>query len=218
MTQENLERLLAKGCDALHLSPTPTQTQQLIRYIHTLHQWNQAYNLTAVRQTENMMQRHVLDTLAVLNPLQPYPAKQIADIGSGAGIPGLILAIMQPETEVFLVESIGKKCRFLRHTVTLLGLAERVKVIQQRVEQWQPEKPVPMIICRAFTALENFTKITQHLGNESSVWLAMKTLPVDDEIKQLPDNFKLKKQITLTVPYEPATRCLLVLQRLHTPC
>lgn len=217
MTQENLEDLLAKGCDALHLSLTPTQTQQLISYIQTLHQWNQAYNLTAVRQIEVMMQRHVIDSLSILKSVQSSHPKQIADIGSGAGIPGIVLAIMLPETEVFLIESIGKKCRFLRHVTTILALSERVQVIQQRVEQWQPEKPLSMIICRAFTALENFTKITQHLGDDSSTWLAMKTLPVKEEVQQLPENFILKEQITLTVPYEPARRCLLVLQRRYLP-
>lgn len=212
--EQQLKSLLNVGCETLNLSPTSEQTEQLIRYTMELHKWNQTYNLTAVREPQEMMKRHILDALSVLDHVEAYQPTHVADIGTGGGIPGIILAIMMPATHVYLVESIGKKCRFLRHVVSTLGLSPRVNVVQQRVEQWQPEPLMSVIICRAFTSLENFTKITQHLGDADSVWLAMKSAHTDEERQALPNTFTLQQNMTLNVPFEDAGRHLLVLQKL----
>lgn len=213
MTSEQLTLLLTAGCNELSLSPTVEQREQLVAYTTELHKWNKTYNLTAVRTLDDIMKRHIFDALSVLTQVQSYHPKHIADIGTGGGIPGVILAIMLPEAHIYLVESIGKKCRFLRHVVAQLGLSSRITVVQQRVEQWQPNEPMTVIICRAFTSLENFTKITQHLGDKNSAWLAMKSAHTEQEIAELPKQFMLQDNITLNVPYETAGRHLLVLAK-----
>ncbi len=202
--------ILSEGCQALGLALSEQQAQQLVKYVETLNQWNKTYNLTAVRNPEEMMKRHVLDALSVIHYVEKIPHQSIADIGTGGGVPGIILAILFPESEIYLVESIGKKCRFLRQAITVLQL-KNAQVVQQRVEQWQLEQPLAIIICRAFTSLENFTTITQHLGDTSTQWLAMKSAYTAEEELQLPSNFRLINNQQLDVPFEEAQRHLLVI-------
>lgn len=210
---DRFSHILQRGCEQLNLAPSEKQIEQLITYVTELHKWNKTYNLTAVRDPEEMIKRHLFDALSVLDHVQSYQPSHIADIGTGGGIPGIVLAIMLPETHVYLVESIGKKCRFLRHVTAQLGLSSRVNVVQQRVEAWQPQPHVPVIICRAFTSLQNFTTITQHLGNADSVWLAMKSAHTAEEIQALPAPFVLHENHVLHVPEEVAERHLLVLKQ-----
>lgn len=210
---DRFSHILQLGCEQLNLAPSEKQIEQLITYVTELHKWNKTYNLTAVRAPEEMIKRHLFDALSVLDHVQSYQPSHIADIGTGGGIPGVVLAIMMPETHVYLVESIGKKCRFLRHVTAQLGLSSRVNVVQQRVEAWQPQPHVSVIICRAFTSLQNFTTITQHLGNADSVWLAMKSAHTAEEIQALPAPFVLHENHVLHVPEEVAERHLLVLKQ-----
>lgn len=209
----NIENILKTGCEQLAISLTDMQVQQLVRYAQELEKWNKTYNLTAVRELDAIMKRHVLDALSVIKSVEALAPKTLADIGTGGGVPGVILAIVFPELRVYLVESIGKKCRFLRHVTTVLGLASRVEVVQQRVEAWQVEAPLSIVICRAFTSLENFTTITRHLGDEQTTWLAMKADNTDAEAAQLPDDFAITDDVVLKVPFEDAGRHLLVLRK-----
>lgn len=211
--QAALAKLLASGCKQLSLALTEAQTQQLLDYTAALEKWNKTYNLTAVRDTESMMKRHVLDALSVVASVRKQQPKTLADIGTGGGVPGIILAIALPDLQVFLIESIGKKCRFLRHIVSELGLQTRVNVVQSRVERWQPDAPLSAIICRAFTSLDNFTTITRHLGDEQTVWWAMKSAYTEAEERELASDFVLHNNLTLHVPFETAERHLLVLRR-----
>lgn len=215
--QTPLSALLTSGCEQLGLALTETQTQHLLAYIEALEKWNKTYNLTAVRDSETMLKRHVLDALSVVKLVRQQQPATLADIGTGAGIPGVILAIMLPELQVFLVESIGKKCRFLRHVINVLAIKSRVHVVQQRVEDWQPQATLgtsmSVVICRAFTSLNNFTTITRHLGDENTVWLAMKSAYTAEEERNLTADFILEDNMTLNVPFESAGRRLLVLRR-----
>ncbi len=208
-----LRAILSTGLEKLDLTLSNAQIEQLLHYTQELEKWNKTYNLTAIRDVEAMLKRHVLDALSVVNPIGKYQPKTLADIGTGGGIPGIILAIAFPELQVYLIESIGKKCRFLRHITNALGISRRVQVIQQRVEQWQPNDYLDIIICRAFTSLDNFANITQHLGNQDSIWLAMKADKTENEVSQLTDDFILQNDMILTVPFETAERHLLVLHK-----
>lgn len=210
-----LADLLAAGCKQLDLTLTEAQTEQLLRYTQELEKWNKTYNLTAVRDSEAMMKRHVLDALSVVKSVEKIHPTTLADIGTGGGIPGVILAVVFPELRVYLVESIGKKCRFLRQVSTVLGLSGRVEVVQQRVEAWHVDSPLSIIICRAFTSLENFTTITRHLGDTQSVWLAMKADNTKAEAEQLPKDFTVVNDETLNVPFEAAERHLLTLKNIN---
>ncbi len=200
----------------LGLALTDKQKAVLVRYVVELHKWNQAYNLTAIRDTEGIMRRHVIDALSIVRYVRKYQPKNIADIGSGAGIPGVVLAIVLPETSLYLVESIGKKCRFLRYVTALLNLDHRVTIVQKRVEQWHPQELFSVITCRAFASLKDFVELTQHLGCRQTVWLAMKSAHTAKERIQLPNNFTLCQNIELDVPFEDAGRHLLIL-KMRTP-
>lgn len=214
MTEQHLTQLLSQAADKLGISVNEQQQTQLLRYAVELEKWNKTYNLTAVRQLDEIVKRHLVDALSVVPKVQALTPKTLADIGTGGGIPGIILAIVLPDLQVDLVESIGKKCRFLRHVISVLELNDRVKVQQTRVEQWHGSAPYSIIICRAFTSLENFTTITRHLGDAHSYWLAMKSAYTAEEA-QLPTDVKLIQNYRLLVPFETAERHLLVLKQHH---
>ena len=169
--QEKLER----GLDALPFAVSAAERAQFVRYLDLLNKWNQVHNLTAVRDAEEQVSRHVLDCLAVL----PYieDAATLADIGSGAGLPALMLAIMRPQLAVTALESNGKKAAFIREAVRVLALAN-VQVVAQRVEDWQAP-PQAVIISRALAAADRFIALTAHLGDANSRWLLMKGREVE---------------------------------------
>ncbi len=190
------------------------QIESLIIYAKELELWNKTYNLTAVKGIENIIKRHIFDSLSVVLEIKNNKINKLADIGCGAGLPGIILAIAIPTLEVYLVESIDKKCRFLRHIIQKLGLNKRVFVISERVEKYQPEFNFEGIICRAFTNLENFVTLTKHLGDNSSLWLAMKSEHTKDEEKLLEKtNFNIIKNILLEVEFTEANRHLILLKK-----
>lgn len=205
-------QLLNDGLNQLSLALTEAQISQLMLYVNELEKWNKAYNLTAVRSIEEIIKRHILDALSVVQLIAEKKPKTLADIGTGGGIPGVILGIVFPKLSIFLVESIGKKCRFLRHVIQKLGLSERVSIIQQRVESWHPTEPLSIIICRAFTSLQNFTTITQHLGDEKTLWFAMKSAHTQAEEQALSQPFMIAENSLLQVPYEAAQRHLIILK------
>lgn len=210
---EQLTALLNDGVKQLSLTLTEMQISQLMCYTQELEKWNKTYNLTAIRNVEDIIKRHVFDALSVAHSVAEKSPKTLADIGTGGGIPGVILAILFPELLVFLVESIGKKCRFLRHIIQKLGLSERVSIVQQRVESWHPPEPLSIIICRAFTSLQNFTTITQHLGDEHSIWFAMKSAYTAAEEQALSKPFIIIENRQVNVPYETAQRHLIILRK-----
>ena len=200
--QEKLER----GLDALPFAVSAAARAQFARYLDLLNKWNQVHNLTAVRDVEEQVSRHVLDCLAVL----PYieDAATLADIGSGAGLPALMLAIMRPQLAVTALESNGKKAAFIREAVRVLALAN-VQVVAQRVEDWQAP-PQAVIISRALAAADRFIALTAHLGDANSRWLLMKGREVETLTVS---GFAIHAVYPLAVPLLAGERTLLDIRR-----
>ena len=170
--------------------------QKLLDYIDLLGKWNRTYNLTAVRKPEQMITRHLLDSL-VIGPFLQGP--QILDVGTGAGLPGIPLALMYPDYEFTLLDSNGKKTRFVTQAVTELGL-ENVNVIQSRVDVFQSATEFDSIITRAFSTIKDFVAQSQHLLAKDGVFLVMKGVYPVMELEELDKKFVLDQTHKLIVP------------------
>ena len=202
-----LAQELARGAAQLGLTVMPETQQKLLDYLNLLHKWNKVYNLTAVRQPEQMVSHHLLDSLAVLPHL--WPGRWL-DVGCGAGLPGLVLALMRPEWTFTLLDSNSKKTSFVQQAVIELEL-RNVSVYCARAEKWQTAEKFDGIISRAFAGISNFTALTHHLLAREGRWVAMKGTP-DRELEQLPENIEVEKVIPLRVPGLNAERCLVILK------
>lgn len=202
---------LARGARELGIELMPLQQEQLLGYLALLIKWNKAYNLTAVRDPDEMVSRHLLDSLSVV----PYVAEagdNWLDVGSGGGMPGIPLAIMFPERRFTLLDSNGKKTRFLTQVKLELHL-HNLEVVHSRVEAFTPVQPFSGICSRAFSSLADFASWTRHLGDGETRWLAMKGLQPDDELQVLPQDFRLERTHVLKVPGCQGQRHLLILRR-----
>lgn len=204
------EDLLARGLEALELDVD--LGEPLLRYVAELLKWNAAYNLTAVRDPAEMVARHLLDSLAVLAPIAALGITRLIDVGSGAGLPGLVLAVARPDWEIDVLDSNGKKARFLRHAVRTLGL-RNVAVIEARAEQHRPERPYIGVLSRAFSALGDFVRTTEHLLADDGYWLAMKGRLDDNEIAGLADLVSAPRCLALAVPGLREERHLVIATR-----
>ncbi|UTW05929.1 16S rRNA (guanine(527)-N(7))-methyltransferase RsmG [Pseudomonas benzenivorans] len=210
VTQRHAEEL-AQGAREFGVEVSAEQQELLLAYLALLIKWNKAYNLTAVRDPDEMVSRHLLDSLSVV----PYVAEagdSWLDVGSGGGMPGIPLAILFPERRFTLLDSNGKKTRFLTQVKLELKLAN-LEVIHSRVEAFQPPQPFAGICSRAFSALEDFANWTRHLGDGQTRWLAMKGVHPDDELQALPADFRLIATEVLKVPGCQGQRHLLILRR-----
>ena len=208
VTPQHAEEL-SRGARQLGIDLSDSQHSQLLAYLALLIKWNKAYNLTAVRDPDEMVSRHLLDSLSVV----PFIAgDRWLDVGSGGGMPGIPLAILFPEMKVTVLDSNGKKTRFLTQVKLELKL-DNLEVIHSRVEAFKPELPFTGIVSRAFSSLEDFTEWTRHLGDTDTRWLAMKGLHPADELVALPTDFHLDSAHALTVPGCQGQRHLLILRR-----
>lgn len=208
LTQQHTDEL-TQGAIQLGVSLSPLQHSQLLAYLALLIKWNKAYNLTAVRNPDEMVSRHLLDSLSLL----PFiDGDSWLDVGSGGGMPGIPLAILFPDKQFTLLDSNGKKTRFLTQVKLELKLGN-VQVVNARVESLQPEQPFAGIVSRAFSSLADFANWTRHLGNQHSQWLAMKGLHPGDELQALPNDFTLQGEHALAVPGCQGQRHLLILRR-----
>ncbi|MEL7613527.1 16S rRNA (guanine(527)-N(7))-methyltransferase RsmG [Vreelandella titanicae] len=197
---------LDQGLTQLGIAVDEHQRQQLLGLLALLHKWNRAYNLTAVRDVDDMVSRHVLDSAAVLPYVQ---GPRLLDVGAGPGLPGIVLAILAPQLDVTLLDSNGKKVRFQRQAVMELGL-ENVTPVQARVEQFEAAA-FDQVISRAFASLVDFVTLTRQLPSADGQWLAMKGPGADDELRDLPAGIRLYQRHLLEVPFEAAQRQLLIL-------
>ena len=198
---EKCRKILESGLKELGLVVENSRIEQLLDFIKLIGKWNKAYNLTAIRDKEEMVRLHLLDSLAIL----PYiEGRRIIDIGTGAGLPGIPLAICLPETEFTLLDSNAKKTRFVQQAVLELKL-KNVQIRHSRVEQYRPETLFDTALCRAFAGLEDIVKLTAHLLGEGGVLLAMKGQSPDAELKQLSAKSSV---IPIHVPGIEAERCL----------
>ncbi|TXH68200.1 MAG: 16S rRNA (guanine(527)-N(7))-methyltransferase RsmG [Thiothrix sp.] len=193
----------------LGLDLSTGQDQQLQLYLELLQRWNKVYNLTAVRDPAQMLTLHLWDSLAVVPFIQ---ADACLDVGSGAGLPGIPLAILRPQQEFTLLDTNGKKTRFMQQAALELGLSN-LKVVQARVEHWQPVQRFTAIISRAFASLADFVTVSgMHLATQGSLY-AMKGRYPESEIAELPVGWKLARSHSLSVPGLEAERHLLELTR-----
>ncbi len=202
LAHADLRPRLVHGLAALgHTLPADT-VDQLMAYLAELARWNSAYNLTAVRDLPGMVDRHLLDSLALLTPLASAlaaPGARVLDVGSGPGLPGLILAIVHPTVSITVLDSNGKKARFLRHAVRTLGLSS-VSVAESRVEAWQPAQPYTVITSRAFSALSDFVDLTRPLLAAGGQWAAMKGKLEKEELAAVPADITIRELLRLHVP------------------
>lgn len=200
---------LAAGVRALGLSLEDRQHRQLLDYLALLVKWNRAYNLSAIRDPEAMIDLHLLDSLAVAPYLQ---GQHFADVGTGAGLPGIPLAIVFPERCFTLIDSNGKKVRFLFQVRTELGLGN-VRERQARVEEVQLEQRLDGVLSRAFTSLDDMVNKCAHLLAPGGRCYAMKGQWPENELRALPKPFKVLARHSLVVPGVEARRHLLELGR-----
>ena len=204
-----MKAILESGIKELNLPITETQINQLVQFIELIAKWNKAYNLTAVRNNNDMAKLHILDSLAILPHIQ---GERIIDIGTGAGLPGIPLALCLPEIQFTLLDSNAKKTRFVQQAVLELKL-NNVTVIHNRVEDYQPEIKFDAVLTRAFASLPDIIKLTSHLLNNNGVLLAMKGQIPEAELQELSDyNCEI---MPLHIPNVEAERCLLRLFKIN---
>jgi len=173
------EKLAAGIVEAGWVISKQTQ-QQLLAYLALLQKWNKVHNLTAVRDPDEMVTLHLLDSLSVLPHVQALSPSRLLDVGSGAGLPGIILALCMPDLQVTTIDAVQKKASFMRQAKAELGIAN-LDVIAGRVEQHQPSQPYDVVISRAFSEIALFIKLTRHLIAIDGNWLAMKGVnPVEE--------------------------------------
>lgn len=188
---------------------TTEQQHVLVHYVRLFEKWNKAYNLSAVRDIEQMVDRHLLDSLSVV----PWiTATHLIDVGTGGGLPGIPLAIAFPDKQWTLLDSNGKKTRFLTEVKHRLNL-HNVTVINSRVEKFQPEIPFDGVTSRAFASLKDMVENCDHLLSPDGEFYAMKGLYPEDELSELEKNYKVSAVHSLRVPREPGQRHLLVITR-----
>ena len=200
---------LEAGLEQLGLALGEHQRAQLQAYLDLLERWNRRFNLTAVRDRDQMVIRHLLDSLSI----RPFiRGRRVIDVGSGAGLPGIVLAIADPEREYTLLDSNGKKTRFLVQAKSVLGL-RRLQVVQGRVERHRCDTGFDQILSRAFASLGAMIAACHHLLANAGEFLAMKGLYPEQELRDLPAGYDITAVDILRVPGLPEERCLLRIGR-----
>ena len=198
---------LQRGLIALGLTLERDIQQRLLDYVALIEKWNRVYNLTAIREPEKMVSHHLLDSLAVAPHLH---ARRLLDVGSGAGLPGIPLALANPDMHVALLDSNHKKAAFLNQAVMELKL-KNAEVCAERVESWQAQNKFDVIISRAFSDMAEFVRITRHLLAPGGIYAAMKGLHPYEEIDKLPPDLKVLQVLPLAVPGLEGARHLVLI-------
>lgn len=199
---------LAAGIVALGVDVAAGAQQRMLDYLALVGKWNQSYNLTAVREPGKMLTHHLLDSLAVL----PHViGNRILDVGSGAGLPGIPLALARPEWRVTLLDANHKKATFLRQAIIELKL-DNAEVVCERVETWTPPQPFDTVVSRAFSDLAEFLALAGRLCARTGIVIAMKGIYPHEELAQVPGNFRLRNVVSLRVPGLDAERHAALLQ------
>jgi 16S rRNA (guanine527-N7)-methyltransferase len=200
--------LLAAGLAQQGLDlPRPVQAR-LLAYLQLMVKWNRIYNLTALRNPSEWVTHHLLDSLSVLPYVQ---GPLVADVGSGAGLPGLALAMVRHDWHVVSIEAVDKKAAFQRQVIAELGLPN-VRIEGCRVEDLQLPDKADTVVSRAFSSLGEFVGLTRHLLKPGGQWTAMKGKPPQDELAALPDDIKVRQVVELKVPGLHAERCVVLME------
>lgn len=213
MLKQKLTQLIAKT----DLTVTDSQIDKLIGYVELLHKWNKAYNLTSVREPEKMLVKHILDSLVVSPHLQQckHINNRFIDVGTGPGLPGIPLSIINPDLEFTLLDSLGKRVRFMKQVKHELEL-DNISPVQSRVEEFQGE--FSGILSRAFASISDMVNWSHHLLAKDGRFLALKGQLDQEEIEALPNFVKVEYSDELKVPELDGERHLVVLTKaLNTP-
>jgi 16S rRNA (guanine527-N7)-methyltransferase len=198
----HIEQALLRGMQQLKLDFAP---DQLLQYLALLHKWNQAYNLTAIRDLHSMVTLHLLDSLAILPMIH---GTRILDVGTGAGLPGVPLALANPALHVVLLDSNGKKIRFLQEVKRALAL-DNIEVIQTRVERYHPTSSFDTVTSRAFSNLKQMLDCTEHLIAPDGIWLAMKGRHPEAELACMNRAYRIE---SYTVDGIDGERCCVIVE------
>ncbi|MFB2735984.1 16S rRNA (guanine(527)-N(7))-methyltransferase RsmG [Shewanella mangrovisoli] len=201
MLSAQLEAYLAE----INLPATAEQKKQLLDFVGMLNKWNKAYNLTSVRDPEAMLVRHIMDSLVVSPHLQ---GDRFIDVGTGPGLPGIPLAIMNPDKTFVLLDSLGKRIRFQKQVAFELGI-HNISSIESRVEAYQPEQKFDGVLSRAFASIHDMLTWCHHLPAEHGQFYALKGQLSDEEMQQIPAGFVVTETIELQVPRLDEQRHLL---------
>ena len=204
-----LHQILSDGLSTMDLTLTSEQQQKLIDYVARIHKWNKAFNLTSVRDPEQMMVKHILDSLAVAPHID---GENLIDVGTGPGLPGIPLSIVYPEKHFTLLDSLGKRVRFMKQCAFEMKL-DNITPIQSRVEAHQPEQYYDAVLSRAFASLKDMLHWCQHLVDSEGQFLALKGQFPQDEIDEVSDHFHVSKTENLTVPNLVGERHLVWLKK-----
>jgi len=208
MDRSSLEVQLKQAAVQLGVELSAQQVSQLFTYLALLQKWNQTYNLTAIRDPQEMLIKHLVDSLAVVPHLQ---FNRLIDVGTGGGLPGVVLAIMFPEKRVDMLDSNHKKTRFLVQVKGVLNLTNS-QIIHSRVEDYSPDALYDGIISRAFARIEDMVHWTQHLLTPAGSWWAMKGQREAEDLAQL-TQLKVVQVVSLQVPFLSAERTLIQLKQ-----
>ena len=200
-----LQKKLTQGLQEAGITLPLDAQQKLLDYLALLQRWNKVHNLTAVREPEEMVTLHLLDSLSVMPYVQ---GNRLLDVGSGAGLPGIPLAICRPQLQVTVLDSSHKKASFMRQVKAELGLPN-LQVVCSRVEAFRPDQPFDTVISRAFSDLAEFMQLTRHLGKPDAQWLAMKGVYPFEELAQIKS--EPSRVVPLQVPGLEAQRHLVFL-------
>lgn len=187
----------------------PAQVGRLMAYLALLQKWNRTYNLTAIREPSRMVSHHLLDSLSIVPYIKAGP---VLDVGTGAGLPGIPLAIARPDVQITMLDSNSKKTAFVQQVVTELGLSN-ARVMNARVESWHPDEPFESVVSRAFSSIRDFAEKSAHLLRKDGELLAMKGLQPDDEMADLPPGFAVGQILKLVIPGLDGQRHLVVIKR-----
>lgn len=204
-----LANRLAVGLRALGLAPSPVVHTKLLQYLKLLQKWNRVYNLTAVRDPHEMVARHILDSLAIVPCIKGC---RVADIGTGAGLPGIPLALALPEIRFVLLDRSAKKARFVLQAVTELGLSN-VDVVRERAEQYQPTQAFDTLVTRALAPIADVLAAAGHLCADGGRILIMKGGYPTQELASVPAHYRVTEVQALRVPGLNAKRHLVVITR-----
>lgn len=199
-----LENLLTQA----EIQLTDRQKYQLIQLVQLLNKWNKAYNLTSVRDPQEMLVKHILDSIVVSPYLQ---GDRFIDVGTGPGLPGLPLAIINPSKQFVLLDSLGKRISFIRNAIRELRLTNVIPILS-RVEEYQPEDKFDGVLSRAFASLKDMTDWCHHLPKENGYFYALKGIYQEDEINELNEKYTIQEVIELHVPELIGERHLIVLR------
>lgn len=205
--------LLSSGLDTLGLDYSDTQKSQLESYVELILKWNKIYNLTAIRTLREAITHHLLDSLAAVPVLKTHMKSgqtTCLDVGSGAGLPGLVFAIMQPSLQVTTLDAVQKKVAFMQQAIASLGL-KNAQAMHARIEDYQKDDGFDLITSRAFSTIEHFVNCSRHLLSPDGKFLALKGKLETDQY--LPEGWKIESTHALNVPFLPEERNLFVITR-----